>query len=114
MTSSLVIYAAMIAVFWLKLPENAMMITVALGCASVLGAIMIAAFRLSYVTLDDEYLLCRYCGIFPKKLRLDTHLRWKVMGGQLHILTGKAELLKMPDSDAARQLMTAARIRAAE
>ena len=114
MMFSLVVYAVMIAVFWLKMPENAMMVTVALAGVSVLSMLMIVAFRLSYVTLEDNCLVCRYGGIIPRKVHLSSHLRWKLMGGQLRVIVGSTVLLQMPDSDAARRLMTAARIHAAE
>ena len=113
MMFSLVVYAVMIAVFWLKMPENAVPVTVALAGASVLSMLMIAVFRLSYVTLEDNCMVCRYGGIIPKKVHLSSRLSWKVIGGQLRVFAGSALLLQMPDSDAARRLMTAARIPAA-
>ena len=113
MMFSLVVYAVMIAVFWLKMPENAMPVTVALAGASVLSMLMIAVFRLSYVTLEDNCLVCKYGGVIPKRILISNRLRWKVIGGQLRVLSGSAVLLQMPDSDAARRLMIAARIPAA-
>lgn len=110
MLLSLVIYAAMIAVFRLKMPECAMIITVAMSGTAALTALMTAVFRLSYVTLEDRYLVCRYGGLIPKRILISNRLRWKVIGGQLRILAGGATMLQMPDSDAAKRLMSAARI----
>ena len=114
MLLSLVIYAAMIAVFRQKMPEIATIITVALSGVAALSALMTVVFRLSYVTLEDRYLVCRYGGLIPKRIPVSNRLRWKVIGGQLRILAGGATMLQMPDSDSARGLMAAARIPAAE
>jgi len=110
MVFSLVVYAAIIAVFWLMMLENAMVVTVALAGAAVLSILMIAVFRLSYVTLEDRCLVCKYGGVIPKRIFISNRLSWKVIGGQMQLRAGVATMLQMPDSDAARRLMTAARI----
>ena len=110
MLFSLVVYIAMIALFWLKMPEKAQIVTVAFSCAFLLSSAAIAIFRLSYVTVEDRYLVCKYGGLLPKRILISNRLRWKIVGGQLRVLSGEAVLLQMPDSDAAKRLMSAARI----
>ena len=110
MMFSLVIYAAMITLFWLKMPDNAMMLTVAFACASVFSAIWIAVFRLSYVTVEDGCLVCRYCGFIPRRICIGPQLQVKTAFDQLRVVAGSAVLLRLPDSDAARRLLASARI----
>ena len=110
MLFSLVVYIAMIALFWLKMPEKAQIITVVCSFAFLLSSVGIAIFRLSYVTLEDQYLVCKYGGLLPKRILISNRLRWKIVGGQLQVLGGDAVRLQMPDSNAAKRLMSAARI----
>ena len=87
-----------------------MTVTVALAGVSVLSMLMIAVFRLSYVTLEDNCLVCRYGGLIPKKIFITNRIRYQVFAGQLKVKSGAAVLLQIPDSDAAKRLMAAARI----
>ena len=110
MTLSLVIYIALSVVYWLKMPENAVRMTAVCGFAFVLSVICIAVFRLSYVIAEDGCLVCRYGGLIPKKIIITNRIRYQVFAGQLKVKSGAAVLLQIPDSDAAKRLMAAARI----
>ena len=110
MLLAFVVDLGVIAFYWLTLPEYAMLVTAVMACLFLMNACLIAVFRLSYVTVEEEYLVCRYGGFIPKRIRLSSRLRGKVIAGQLRVLSGGAMLLSMPDSDAARRLLAVARI----
>ena len=110
MMFSLVIYVIMIALFWRKMPDMAQLVTVPFGCAFLLSALLIAVFRLSWVAVEDGNLVCRYCGIFPRRICITPRLRGWVVGNQLQVVEGNAVRLRLPDSEAARQLLAFARI----
>ena len=110
MTLSLLIYAALVAMSWFKKPEDAVLLTAVFGCVFVLNVICIVVFRLSYVTAEDGCLVCSYGGLIPKKIFITNRIRYQVFAGQLKVKSGAAVLLQIPDSDAAKRLMAAARI----
>ena len=110
MAFSLVVYVAIIALFWFKMPDHAPLVTVAMICAFAVSVICIAVFRLSFVTVEDGCLVCRYCGLFPMRICLSADLKAETNAKQLQIRLEETVLLSMPDSDAARMLMRTAHI----
>ena len=95
-------------------PGRLPIVLMAMLFSVVLGGMFVAIYLRSYVILEDQYLVCRYGGLIPKRILISSRLCWKAIGGGMRVLSGSAVLLQMPDSDAARRLMTAARIPAAQ
>ncbi len=91
-------------------PGRLPIVLMAMLFSVVLGGFFTAIYLRSYVTVEDKYLACKYGGLLPKRILISNRLRWKTVGGQLRVLSGDAVLLQMPDSDAAKRLMSAARI----
>ena len=87
-------------------PGRLPIVLMAMLFSVVLGGMFVAIYLRSYVILEDQYLVCRYGGLIPKRILISS--------GGMRVLSGSAVLLQMPDSDAARRLMTAARIPAAQ
>ena len=110
MAFSLIMYVAIIALFWLQMPENAAVVTIAMACAFVLSILYIAVFRLSFVTVEDECLVCQYCGFIPRRIDIRDGMKAKITAKQLQVRAGTAVLLSIPDGDAARQLVRIAHI----
>ena len=110
MAFSLIVNVVIIAFFWLKMPDYAALVTIAMVCAFALSVICIAVFRLSFVTVEDGCLVCRYCGLFPMRIPISADLKAETNAKQLQIRLDETVFLSIPDSDAARMLIRTAHI----